>query len=797
MRLKQYTVILFMVLGMKHSYAQISDSVPVSRYEREANLAFDALNYIKAIVNYETVLRTDTHNLRVLPKLAKAYYLVNDYRNALRIYDSLVTYNKEDAEYAFTYAKLLAMNGHYEDALNWFEKANTLSASDHTKEMIHAYQNIKQFHSGASHKEVRLANINSERAEFSPMFYKDGLLFCSNRTSSDLVKRVSEWDQMPFTNIFYISDSTQVKEATGSDTIKIVYNDDNTYETSNDTKIGGFHSFSYNERDTNIAHVKPTLGATKYSALCSRDHDGPFSFFHGQDSLILTRTNKNKANDGTYRIALYKAVNKNGKWKVGEPLDFIDNNVSYANPALSPDNKVLYFVSDQKGGMGGTDIYKSVYTNGTWSKPENMGKPINTEGNEQFPYIDTMGVLYFSSDGHPGLGGLDLFMFTNGKVENMGYPINSSYDDFGMTLDNTCGRGFLSSNRRRGFSDDDIFILKMDPKAPLQIRVVDSSSQELIPWAKDSVGVLLSGEMIQQDSSATGSFTVVAWDGEVYSITANAQGYRTKTLEVKMDVKQPVVVVPLVKEGCSVGGVVIDKDTRVPVPSALVVICDTLSQDTLYRVYVGADGAYSYANLKSNRVYAVSVRKEGYYVKRPYYINTQINDQCLIPVDTGYNYNHDFELEQIILGKAIKIDNIYFALGSAKINKSSALELDKIVELMQGNPDIVIELSSHTDCRGYAKSNLTLSDKRAKSSADYIISKGIAAERIIGKGYGETRLLNDCGCEGKKVTRKCTESEHAINRRTEFQVTGFLSKDTNKKLRSGEMDTEIKKEEAK
>jgi outer membrane protein OmpA-like peptidoglycan-associated protein len=386
------------------------------------------------------------------------------------------------------------------------------------------------------------------------------------------------------------------------------------------------------------------------------------------------------------------------------------------------------------------------------------------------------------------LGGLDLFKTSLNKTEaihNLGYPANSSFDDFGMIFNPKTSSGYFSSNRRRGADDDDIYRITIG--TPFFIRVVDGITNKLISQSKVNVVRVNSIVKPPIDSSDNGQFLVGFTPGVSYQVTGNAEGYASNTVIASADEKNPIVVVPLYKPGCIVVGTITDKDTKLPVEGARITIYDVTANDTIFDFKVGADGKYKYMPLQPDHVYSMDVSKEQYF-NRPSSELSTAGNRCIALVEREYDYLRDFVLEKIILGRAIKIENIYFDLAKYNIRASAAKELDKIVTLMLENPDIIIELSSHTDCRASYQYNMTLSDNRAKASANYIISKGIKPERITGKGYGETKLVNDCGCEGKQVTRTCTEEEHQANRRTEFQVTGFLSDKSTTILNNGKGD---------
>jgi outer membrane protein OmpA-like peptidoglycan-associated protein/tetratricopeptide (TPR) repeat protein len=771
--------------------------------EKIADKYFRNMAYMQAIATYEDILKEDSSHISVLPELAISYRKISDYPNAERVFERLIQTDSTNAQYVLEYAQVLAVNKKYPESAIQYKRYATLNPMDtKSREFATAYEEETILNKD-SKVTVAITNFNSGQSDFSPAYFKKGLVFVSNRSYSTAIKRTFEWDQTSFLNLYFIPDTGSIKKASQVDTAdgksrrrKIYYNDDDTRFTSNDTKTMGAISYKY--VDTSNMFVTPEVIVSDFSKkIKTKYHEGPVTFSADQKTIIFTRNNYNKgrarkSDEGVNKLKLYAArITNDGEWTSVKPLNINNNNYSIGHPAFGAGDTILYFVSDKSGGFGGTDLYKSYLRNNEWSAPENLGPEINTTGNEQFPYIDKQGILYFSSNGHPGIGALDLFKtsLTHIQVENMGIPVNSSYDDFGIALDETTTQGYLSSNRRRGVNDDDIYRIIVQKPLLYTIRIIDSVTQELI--SSSTVIVTDDHNLITPtDTSATGSFKAHLWHTTPYTFAAAARSYISKTLTLTTDINQPVLIVPLIKaiEGCIVAGTVRNKDSKLPIQGATIVIKDKKSGDTLYQFITGDDGKYRYAALKANLDYQIAVSKDGYFIKPAIVLNTKGAD-CFSTIDREYDYLRDFELEQIIVGKAIKIDNIYFDLAKYNIRKDAAKELDKIVRLMTDNPDIIIELSSHTDCRASYKYNMTLSDNRAKSSATYIISKGIANNRITGKGYGETKLVNDCGCEGTKVTRTCSEAEHQANRRTEFQVTGFLSDANTEILNNGMGET--------
>lgn len=772
-----------------------------SSRETNAEQAFNAFRYLEAIDAYLPIVKKDSNNLRALKNLATSYRKVNDFVNAEKIYTRLVSLDTTSADNFLYYAQSLSVNKKYDKAAQNYARYSALKSSDSRGQaFINAYGNLPDFYSDSNNIHIALLNINSGQSDFSPAYYKRGLIFCSNRNEGQIVKRVFEWNQSAFLDLYYINDTAKIKTAREATDSTINYqkrkqrtNDDDTYETSNDSRTAGYTNFNY--KDTSGMFTRAEVTVTRFSkSLLSKYHEGPLSFFSNQDSLIFTRNNYHEgkykeSTDGVNKLKLYSATYKNNDstWKNIKALPFNNDNYSTGHPTIAPGDSVLYFISDMPGGLGGTDIYKSYYRNGNWSTPENVGAPINTEGNEMFPFIDKESNLYFASDGHPGLGGLDLFKTTLGKagtIRNLGYPANSSFDDFGMIFNPRSNTGYFSSNRRRGSGDDDIYRIELSKQ--FAVEVLDSATNELISSAYIRVTGPPRNAPPTIDTLHTGRFIAGFTNGFTYHIDASADEYAPNSITAAADENNPVITIKLVKmkPGCIVAGTVTDNETKQPIPNAQILIIDLGSNDTVYNFSVKENGKYRYLSLKANHRYSMDASCTGYFNKAPIILNTNDN-KCISALEREYDYLRDFQLEKIVLGKAIKIENIYFDLAKYNIRPSAAKELDKIVNLMTENPDIIIELSSHTDCRASFKYNMTLSDNRAKASAGYIVSKGVSITRITGKGYGETKLVNDCACEDKVISRVCTEEEHQANRRTEFQVTGFLSDKNARILNNG------------
>ena len=387
---------------------------------------------------------------------------------------------------------------------------------------------------------------------------------------------------------------------------------------------------------------------------------------------------------GINNLQLFRAsLSAGGEWTLKEKLPFNRVEYSLGHPALSHDDKKLYFVSDMPGGYGETDIYVvDIRDDGTFSEPRNLGNRINSEGKEMFPYIGKDDVLYFSSNGHQGYGKQDIFaskIFDNtvSKPMNLEEPINSEEDDFAFIIDDTRNRGFFSSNRKEGKGDDDIYSFLASPE--LYIHCV----QQITGIVKsESSGELLPGTKV----------TLIDENGEeIESVIADENGVY-----------------------------IINKS-----------LCDITA------ILIGS--------------------KEGY-------LNDEQNISTVNDIDSDA-LQVDLNLPDQFVSNKVNINTIYFDFDKYDIRTDAAKELDKVVQVMAEYPKLMIEAGSHTDSRGEDKYNMKLSEKRAKSTVDYIISKGIDASRITYKGYGETQFVNNCA-NGVK----CTKEEHQLNRRTEFKI---------------------------
>jgi outer membrane protein OmpA-like peptidoglycan-associated protein/tetratricopeptide (TPR) repeat protein len=455
---------------------------------KQATADYNAFRYITAIDKLLLVTKADSTDLNATEMLAYSYKFTNNYKPALQWFEKLSKQPVIKPDWALNYAAQLAIDQQYEKSENWYRRYLSLIPNDKRAANL-ASNNITAINKNQGHWQVDYININTPGADYSPIYYNDGLIFSSNRQSGRLLKHVFEWDNSPFTSLFVVERLNDLKTV-NQDSINIKneikgrkFNDDDTAPTSNDTKTLGQFS------NINKAYGIPMIANNKLSTLLNgkintKYHNASSAVFP-DGSIIFTRNNYNKgqtqkSTEGIIKLKLYTASGKNLK-KITE-FPYNSNEYSTGHPALNKAGNILIFASDMPGGYGGTDLYYSVRSGrGPWTRPVNLGKKINTEGNEMFPYLDSKGKLYFASNGHAGIGGLDIFEVALKEMKpletprNMGRPINGSTDDFGLIISEDYKSGYFSSNRR---GDDDIYQFKRNQQiTKLQGVVADARTK--------------------------------------------------------------------------------------------------------------------------------------------------------------------------------------------------------------------------------------------------------------------------------------------------------------------------------
>jgi outer membrane protein OmpA-like peptidoglycan-associated protein len=586
--------------------------------------------------------------------------------------------------------------------------------------------------------EIKNVSGNSGHQDFGVVYYKSKIVFTSSRQELEYVTRIWNGNKLPFLDMY-------VAKLSAKDELK---------------------------------------GVRKFGPFNKKFHEGPASFDKSGRVMMFTSDNYNgKSDEGIRNLKLFEAkAEKGGEWSDKVPFPYNSDEYSCGHPALSADGKTLFFASDMPGGFGGVDIYKCIRNEkGDWSKPVNMGEKINTEGNEMFPYIHESGILFFSSDGRPGLGGLDIFavLIYKGrlsKVINVGWPVNGSKDDFSMALDEEKKKGFFASNREGGKGSDDIYaynllkpfnfgkIIKGHVKNNLGQVLADAPV-----YLQDKTGGIIDKALTEKD----GSYWMFADENKQMMMLAKSQKHLDEKKTVNTNIAADSLFVDFVLEkdpGFFLFALITDSKTKQVLEGVQLKFTDP--KGAIISAKTSSKGEFKEElfnkKLGDSLKYRIEISKKGYVTKTV--------DMKWALKKRGLQNIHeklDINLSKVEIGGDLSqmsnLGNIYFDFGKWNIRPDAAAELDKIVRILNENSGMVVELGAHTDCRSSKAYNLKLSDNRAKASVNYIRKRISNPSRITGKGYGENKLLNNCACEGK-IESTCTEEEHAKNRRTEFII---------------------------
>lgn len=619
----------------------------------KADKQYDSYAYVDAIAIYERVAEKGYKNEKMFQKLGNAYYFKAELPKAVKWYDELFALNPEqEPEYYYRYSQSLKSVGNYQKADKVLEKFSVKSNTDKRSKLYQDQKNyLEVIKENSGRYEIAEAGINSKYSDYGSALLDSKLVFASARDTIGVSKNIFKWTNESFTNLYWV-------------------------EIKSGAVLGKPERFAKN--------------------INSKFHESTPVFTKDGRTMYFTRNNyldgkRGRDSDKITLLKVYKATQKDGKWGNIIELPFNSNEFSIAHPMLSLDEKTLYFASNMPGTIGQSDIFKvSIKDDGSYGTPENLGSSINTEGRETFPFISADNELYFASDGHPGLGGLDVFIAKikeNGNfymIQNIGEPINSKQDDFGYLIDIKNSTGFFTSNREGGKGYDDIYsfkeLRKLRCEQILEGVITDQKTGQPIAGAKVS---LLGGDFTPlkdtvSDEKGFYSFGEVLC-GESYYVRASKEDYLTAEGKIWIDKTSGKTVYPLALE------------------------------KKLKEITLGTD-----------------------------------------------------------LAKEFDVPMIYFDLDKSFIRKDAEVELAKILVVMQQYPTIKVDVRSHTDSRQTAKYNQKLSNARAASTVKWLIKNGIAAERLTGKGYGESQLINQCSDDVK-----CTEAEHQINRRSEFIVVSM------------------------
>ncbi|GAB1307834.1 OmpA family protein [Urechidicola sp. KH5] len=421
--------------------------------QKKADHFFNNFAFVKAVEQYQKMIDNEDNIQYAQRKLGDAYLMLRQPENALSIYKDVVAQENVPSEYYYYYALVLRATGNYKASKKWIKLFRDKGNKDDSR--LKEFFNNEDLASGIFNSYERYTlhamNINTEYNEYGAFDLGDKIVFTSSRDDGVTTKRIYAWDEQPHLDI-YITD----------------------------------------KENATVVNTAPLEGEVNTPMF----HDGSVSFTSDGTTMYFSRNNhkgnkKIKDDEGTGQVGIYTATLKEGYWVNVEPIVLNNPNYLVYNPSVSEDGKQLYFASDMPGGYGGTDIYlATVNEDGSIREAENLGPIVNSEGNESFPFIHSDGVLYFSSDGHVGMGLLDVFATVkdeNGvflNVINLGAPINSKKDDFGYFLDTEGFKGYISSNRFGGIGNDDIYRFNRIPPLRLKGHIFDNANDNPIARAK-------------------------------------------------------------------------------------------------------------------------------------------------------------------------------------------------------------------------------------------------------------------------------------------------------------------------
>jgi len=702
-------------------------------YVREGDRHYAQMAYARAVAQYEVAAELGAVNEHVTKRLADSHMRLGHTGEAERWYAIVVKFLNREPIDLYNYAEALKSNGRYEEAEEWMDRYLALGPEG-TDRRSNITGFARKFSLDTERFSVRPVSINTPYSDFGAAWLgTTQVTFSSARNETVAIERRAAWNDQPFLDVF----------------------------TADVSPNGDLFDATTLEGDVN----------TKY-------HEGPASANAGADVLWFTRNNyfqgrSQKSQQGVSRLSLYKARLGASGWGDVEQFLYSNSEISLMHPALSLDGRELYFVSDMPGGYGGTDIYVCRDQGGQWSEPENLGAAVNTPFNEVFPFVGADGTLYFASKGHPGLGGLDVFLSartTEGfaAAMNIGAPVNGPKDDFAFIIDAAKKRGYFSSNRPGGQGDDDIYAFEM--LAPLEQRflctgtVIDDEYETPVVDAEVSL-YDLDGKLVstmRTDARGEYSFTVQKDLG--YRLVARMKGrydgeqhLSTENIERQQIITRDIHLVP--DAGIWLRGALHLKDRLAFVPGGTVSVVNLTSFFSESQ-RTGDGGDFSF-RLQSNEEFEVLIEKVGYF-SQSVPVSTIGMKQGIIDLNDA----RDLGMEEITIGEAIALKHIRWPAGSAQLDPIARTELDALIERMDVNPGVSIEVGVHSDSRGDAAAERKLSQQRADAVLAYLKSKGVAKERVSALGYGNSRLLNHCA-----PGVQCSEEEHAVNRRTEYTVT--------------------------
>ncbi|WP_299311339.1 OmpA family protein [uncultured Aquimarina sp.] len=667
-----------------------------SQKKSRADRFFDNGDYINAALQYEDELNQEGYEKHILENISTSYYNTFQFKEAYRYLKILTSgkfYGKDktiDNSYNFMMYQVLSALGKYEMAIDFlalYKKNEETAALDKSN----AIAIIEAFKLKDDDYTITPLEFNSKGSEFGAVKLDSTIYFTSDRNSTGFMSKNYKWTHRPFLDIYAVK---------------------------------------VNQENATVSEIEAISGEIN-----SKLHEGNFCFTSDGNTIYFSKSNseKGKIKFDSLRnnsIHLYKADKVDGSWQTPVKLALNNREYSLEHPTITADDKILYFSSNMPGGYGGFDIYSTeINADGTYGVPVNLGTTINTENREQFPFISKEGHLFFSSNGHLGLGMMDVFVseVKEGvfmKPINLGAPINSSYDDFSLTYYNE-DDGFFASNRKNKTEDDmysfsqigEIFLKEYQ----VRFEVREFSTDNYIPNASVILYDTDKKMVYEKELDSIASFNINIFPGK-YDFKASSNGYQTKI--------KPI----LIKE----------------------------KEEETYIIYLEKKKEPIIAeNSEENKIEVIDTAKDNKRTKKEELIGEELRLKLLSdkvgPQVIEKNGKLYFDLPPIYFD----YDKWNIRVDSKKVLDEFALKLDKY-------KTVYIKIDSHTDSRGTDSYNQVLSEKRAESTRNYLALVGyVNARRMKFEGFGESQPLINC------EDKICTEEEHQTNRRSEFEIVKY------------------------
>jgi outer membrane protein OmpA-like peptidoglycan-associated protein len=693
---------------------------------KKADIYFNHFAYRNALTLYLHALESDPKNIYIRDQIAECYFKLHDPVNAEIYYESIVNEPNIHAGAKFEYAEVLSMNGKYRESKYWFEQyLKEHPNSKIAKEKIAFLENIHYYDKDSLRFILTPVDFNTEHSEYGVHYFHDGLVFASSRDVDWFFKH------KPFDAVDYEESLLNLYYVPG--------------------KSHGEHG---EVEHLHKEHIKTVL------------HEGPIAFYKNDTKAAYTRTNIKNGRpvydkEGKAHLQIFFAdVDKLASMTNITPFPYNSSDYSLAHPTLSPDGSVMYFSSTAPGGYGRSDIYYSTFADGKWSEPVNVGPEINTEGDESFPFLANDSTLFFSSDGHGSLGGLDVLLsykhkgkFT--KAKNFGGPLNSRFDDFSMVCDETGRYGYIASNRPGGLGLDDIYYFIatyyfLTGKVVAYDKTGDPLEGVTIYAIDDKTGQVIDSAV----TDAKGHFDLNLPFDKDYKIVMRKDGYDDPNHVPYNTHGRPMGIdslnTALWKRELFAKGKMYSHETQQPLLGVTV------------QVFNETDKTEESVTFTDKSDYAFLLRPDKNYrllFSKPGYITKDLN------INTDGIFRGELLNDIVLEEEAISTSIIYFDYNKSVILDISKEKMLPIVATLKKFPKATLNIGAHADSRGGFAYNQRLSDERARNTVKYFVSQGIARKRIEAKGFGEKLLLNRCS-DGVV----CPEEEHSINRRAEIKV---------------------------